>query len=98
MTLKKDTFHPSFIIGAISYLLLFVGIGLKANTYRIGDYVILAGIGFGGIHWIWSLLDVWKDPQLKGTQSRVLWVSLVIILAPVGGMMYYLMKRKRVSI
>jgi len=95
--MKNNTSHPAFILGILSYFLLIVGVGLKANSFRAGYYVLAAVPILGAVHWVWSLYTVIRDPQLKGTESRVLWLLVVIIIAPLGGMMYFFMRRKRVS-
>ncbi|HVK97170.1 MAG TPA: PLD nuclease N-terminal domain-containing protein [Flavisolibacter sp.] len=92
----KKTTHPNFILGIISLLLLFIGVGLKANGFRAGDYVLMGAIGIGAIHWIWSVVDVFKDyNKKKRTENKnILWVILVLIVPPVGGLFYYPMGRK----
>ena len=95
--MKNDTSHPAFIIGAASYLVLLIGVVLKGNTIHWAYYVILSAFILGGIHWVWSIVDVFTNEDLKGTPSRPLWILVVIILAPLGGMLYYALKRKRVS-
>ena len=88
----KRTSHPNFILGAISLLLLFVGIGFKVNGYRFGDYIWIAATIMGGIHWIWSIIDAFKH-QTAGSQSRVFWIILIIVIPPVGGLLYYAMSK-----
>jgi hypothetical protein len=95
--MKNDMTHPAFIIGAASYLVLLLGVVLKGNMIHWGIYVILSAFILGGIHWVWSVIDVFTNEELKGTQSRPMWILVVIILAPLGGMLYYAMRRKRAS-
>jgi hypothetical protein len=87
--------HPNFIIGMISFILLFFGIGLLANGYAGGDYVLGAAVLLGAIHWIWSIIDVIKDyrTNIRSENSRIIWVILVIIIPPIGGMLYYVMSK-----
>lgn len=87
--------HPSFIIGAISFVLLIVGVLVKSNGFRSGDYIIIASTLLGFIHWIWSIIDVVKNKSLDG-RSRPLWLTMVVIIPPLGGMFYYMMRRKNV--
>jgi hypothetical protein len=96
MALTKNVKHPSFIIGAISFLLLLVGVIVKASGYRGGDYIIIASVVFGFIHWIWSIADVAKSKHLD-ERSRPFWLTMVVIIPPLGGMFYYMMKRKNVA-
>lgn len=96
MALKKNTKHPSFIIGAISFIVFLLGIVLRGSGYATGDWVILSAVVLGGIHWIWSIIDVITGYDLN-PDSRIFWMILVILIPPVGGMLYYIMKRKNVS-
>ena len=84
----KQTTHPNFVLGIISLVLLFVGIGMKFYGYRSGDYVLIATAVLGGIHWLWSIFDVFKH-QTAASQSRIFWIILVVIIPPVGGLLYY---------
>ena len=97
MALKKNTRHPSFIIGAISFLIFLVGIVIRANGYVSGDRMILAAIILGAIHWIWSVVDVIGSYDLN-PGSKSFWLILVLLVPPLGGMIYYMMKRKNVQL
>ena len=92
----KNLTHPNFILGVISIVLLFIGIALQANRYDSGFYVILAGVILGGVHWIWAIIDVFKNHAF-GTQTRMFWLILVILVPVAGGLLYYLMGRKQVQ-
>jgi hypothetical protein len=91
--MKKLT-HPNFILGLFSMLLIFIGVGLQANHYASGDAVLIGALGLGGIHWIWSIIDVLRDYRTANrTEDRnILWVIIAVI--PVGGLFYYGMGRK----
>lgn len=88
----KQTTHPNFILGIISILLLFIGIGLKFYSYRSGDAVLIGATVLGGIHWIWSIIDVFRH-QTSMSQSRKFWIILVIIVPAVGSMCYYMFSK-----
>jgi 4-hydroxybenzoate polyprenyltransferase len=88
----KQTKHPNFILGIVSLLLLLMGVFMRMNGYRGGDYILIGSIALGGIHWIWSIIDVLRH-QNNASQSRVLWAILVIIVPPVGGLLYYSMSK-----
>jgi hypothetical protein len=88
----KQTTHPNFILGLISLVLLFVGIGMKFYGYRSGDGVLIAATVLGGIHWVWGIIDVFKH-QNSLSQSRKFWIILVIVLPPIGGMFYYMFSK-----
>ena len=96
MTFKKNMKHPSFIIGAISFVLFLFGIILRGNGYVAGDKVILSAIILGAVHWIWSIADVITGYDLN-PNSKSFWLILVMLVPPLGGMIYYMMKRKNVS-
>lgn len=95
MRRKENMSHPSFVIGALSFLLLLVGVVIKSNGYRGGDYVIIASVILGFVHWIWSIADVAKNKRLDG-RSRPFWLTMVVIIPPLGGMFYYMMRHKNV--
>lgn len=97
MTLKKNMHHPSFIIGAISFVLFLLGIVLRGNGYVDGDKIILSAIVLGAVHWIWSIIDVITGYDLN-PDSKSFWLIIVMLIPPLGGMIYYMMKRKNVSI
>lgn len=90
----KSFYHPNFILGLFSLFLFFIGIGLQANGYESGSYVLMSALGLGGVHWIWSIIDVLKDYHTDEiTEDRnILWVILGVI--PVGGLLYYALGRK----
>lgn len=90
----KSTRHPNFILGLISFLVLFIGIGIRANGYQYGDYVIASAAVLGGIHWIWSIIDVAGTTTVTPSQ-RKFWLIIVIIVPALGSMIYYTMHYRR---
>jgi len=90
----KNRRHPNLILGIISFVLLFFGIGMKANGIRTGDYVLGTSLVLGVIHWIWSIIDVFKNYRVhSASENRILWIILVVVLPPVGGILYYAMSK-----
>ncbi len=90
----KNTKHPNFFLGLFSLLLIFIGIGMRANGYQNGDYVLVFSFALSGIHWIWSIIDVFKDFRVNsGSENRILWIILVVVLPVVGGTFYYAMSK-----
>jgi hypothetical protein len=90
----KNIRHPNFILGLISFIIFFTGIGMRANGLEGGNYVLGASLLLGGIHWIWSIIDVFTDFRVNsGSENRIIWIILVIILPPIGGMLYYTMSK-----
>lgn len=96
MTLKKNMYHPSFIIGAISFVLFLFGVVLRGNGYVSGDKVILSAVILGAVHWVWTMVDVFTGYDLN-PDSRSFWIIMVMLIPPLGGMIYYMMKRKNIS-
>ncbi len=90
----KNLKHPSFIIGIVSTILLFLGIGFKGSGYRSGDYIIIFSVVLGAVHWIWSIVDVAGRSDMKPFQKRF-WL-IVVIAAPVaGGLIFYALHQRR---
>jgi len=91
----KNLKHPSFILAVISIIVLFVGIGLRANRMnREGDIVIIASVVLGAIHWIWSIIDVSSRTDLKAFQKRF-WLIAVVACPVLGAMLFYAMHQTR---
>jgi hypothetical protein len=85
----KNLKHPSFILAVISIVVLFIGIGLRANgDNRTGDAFIIASVGLGFLHWVWTVIDVVKRTDLKPFQKRF-WLIAVIACPVLGGMLFY---------
>jgi hypothetical protein len=90
----KSTRHPNFILGIISFLVLFIGIAIRANGYQYGDYVIASAAALAGIHWIWAIIDVAGTTTVTPSQ-RKFWLIIVIIVPGFGSMIYYIMHYRR---
>lgn len=89
----KNLRHPAFILGMISIVVLFIGIGIKVYGFGSGDYVIIAGVILGGIHWIWSIADVASRKDMKPFQKRF-WLIAVIAAPALGALIFYTMHQK----
>jgi len=96
MALKKNITHPSFIIGAISFVLFLLGVVLRGNGFVKADIMILSAMIAGAVHWIWSMVDVITGYDLN-PGSKSFWLIMVMLIPPLGGMIYYMMRRKNVS-
>ncbi|MDB5206165.1 MAG: hypothetical protein JWR72_1240 [Flavisolibacter sp.] len=84
--------HPNLILGLFTFLILILAVGLRANRYNeIGDALLISTFVLGGVHWVWSVIDVLKDYRTnKEKENRnIVWVILVLIVPPVGGILYY---------
>jgi hypothetical protein len=88
----KRTHHPNFILGIASLILMIVGVVVTYNGFRAGDYILIGSVAMGAIHWIWSIIDV-INHQPNKSQSKVFWIILVVIIPPVGGLLYYAFSR-----
>ena len=88
----KRTQHPNFILGLVSVFALLLGVVLKMNGYRVGDYILIGTAVLGTIHWIWSIIDVIGHQNIR-SQSKVFWVIMVVVLPMIGGMLYYSFSR-----
>lgn len=84
--------HPNLILGLVSLVTLILAVGLRANRYnKVGDVLLIGTFVLGAIHWVWSMIDVFNHYRTnKAMQSRtIIWVILVVIVPPVGGILYY---------
>jgi len=89
----KNLRHPSFILAIISIVVTFVGIGMKAYGYRGGDYTLIAAVVLGGIHWIWTIVDVAGKNDMKPFQRRF-WLIAVVAAPVLGGLLFYTLHQK----
>ncbi|HEU4471762.1 MAG TPA: PLDc N-terminal domain-containing protein [Flavisolibacter sp.] len=84
----KNLRHPNFILSIVSAILLLVGVGVRANGYRGGDYVLGAGALLAGVHWIWAIIDVISRSDMKAYQKRF-WLIAVVAVPVFGAMVFY---------
>lgn len=90
----KNMKHPNFILGIVSIILVIVGTVLKADSSRVGDYVIIGAVVLGAIHWIWGIIDVVGRTDLKPFQKRF-WLIAVIAAPAIGALVFYVMHQTR---
>lgn len=84
--------YPNLILGLVTFFTLILSVGFRANRMNgVGDILFITTLVLGFVHWIWSIIDVLKHYRSnKGTEDRtIIWVILVIIVPPVGGVLYY---------
>jgi hypothetical protein len=48
-----------------------------------GDYLIIASVVMGGIHWIWGTIDVFSHQNIA-SQRKKFWIILVIAIPAIG--------------
>lgn len=89
----KNLRHPNFILAISSGIVLIIGIGLRANAYPFGDYVIIASAVMGVVHYIWSITDVISRHDLKPFQKRF-WLIAVVACPLIGGMLFYVLHQR----
>ena len=91
--------HPNFIMGLISYLALLTGVIMFANDIEAGKALIVGSIMLGGLHWLVSVINVSRDHLMKQNQGLwYFWFATVLIIPPMGGMIYYMVNNKRVTV
>ena len=66
---------------------------MKANGFESGIYVIGFSVILGGIHWIWSIVDVVNAPDMRPYQKRF-WLIVVVAAPAIGSMFYYAMHQR----
>lgn len=89
----KNTKHPAFIIGVISIILFIIGAVVKSQGYRAGDYIAIFSVILGGVHWIWSIIDVATRKDMKPFQKRF-WLIAVVAAPAIGAMIFYIMHQR----
>ena len=89
----KDTRkHPNLILGLVTFLTLILSVGFRENINRsVGDIFFIATLVMGFVHWIWAIIDVLKHYRTNNTEENrnIFWVIFVIIVPPLGGIVYY---------
>jgi len=90
----KNLRHPNFILSIVSAILLFIGIGMQANGYQGGYYVLGAGFLLAGVHWIWAIIDVISRSDMKAFQKRF-WLIAVVAVPVFGAMVFYGMHQEK---
>lgn len=90
----KNTRHPNFILGVVTSLLVLIGIGLKANSYREGNYVLIGSTVLGAIHWIWGIFDVLGRTDMKPFQKRF-WLIITVAIPAFGALLFYVMHQTK---
>lgn len=90
----KNTRHPNFILGVVTSLLVLIGIGLKANSYREGNYVLIGSTVLGAIHWIWGIFDVLGRADMKPFQKRF-WLIITVAIPAFGALLFYVMHQTK---
>ena len=90
----KNTRHPNFILGVVTSLLVLIGIGLKANAYREGNYVLIGSTVLGAIHWIWGIFDVLGRTDMKPFQKRF-WLIITVAIPAFGALLFYVMHQTK---
>jgi hypothetical protein len=85
--------HPNFILGVVSVILFLAGIIVKANAINFGTYIVYFAVLLGGVHWIWSIVDVISRTDMKPFQKRF-WLIAVVAAPYIGSMLFYIMHQQ----
>lgn len=84
--------QPNLLLGLVSFVTLILSVGLRANGLKTtGDDLLYTTFALGFIHWVWASIDVLKHYHSdKKTENRtIIWVIIVLIVPPIGGILYY---------
>lgn len=90
----KNMRHPNFLLGIFTLVLALFGVGLKANNYLSGDYVLIIAAALAGIHYIWSIIDLVSRNDLKPFQKRF-WMIAIVAVPALGSMLFYILHQER---
>jgi hypothetical protein len=86
---------PNFILAILSTIVLFLGIGFRANGDEAKDYVLIAGTLPAEIHGIWAIVDVINRHDMRLYQKRF-WLLTAVITVPVfGAVVFYGLHHER---
>src|SRR5947209_3354229 len=94
--MKNNTIHPNLVLGLVTFLTLIFSVVFRASQLNsVGNILFIATLVLGFIHWIWAIINVLKHYRTnKGKEDRtIFWVIFVIIVPPVGGIVYYAFNR-----
>lgn len=90
--MKNTLKQPNLILGLVSFFTLILSVGFRANRLNaVGDALFISTLVIGFVHWVWAVIDVLKHyrTQKANEDRNIIWVILVTIVPPVGGIMYY---------
>lgn len=90
----QNSNKPPFILGIVSHIALFFGLGMKSYGNEYADHVIVASFILGGIFWIWSILSVVTTNDLKKYQ-KTFWLIIVVAVPMFGGLIYQILHQRR---
>lgn len=90
----KNMRHPAFYLGIFTVIIVMLGVGLKSNGYQSSYYFWIAATLIGGIHWIWTIIEVIGRNDLKNFQKRF-WLILVVAVPVVGGMLFHILHQQK---
>jgi hypothetical protein len=93
----KNIWHPNFTLGLLVNIPLFITAILVGNGNESAKSLAIITLLLAGIHWIWSMRDALTDRTLKNKEAdNYFWFSLILLIPPIAGMMYYMIHDKRV--
>ena len=89
----KNLKRPSFLTFVAGVILMFLGLAIKTNGNRGGDYIMYGGFALIGLFWLWSISIVLTAPDMKPFQKRF-WMIAVIAVPVLGGLVFHIMHNK----
>jgi len=90
----KNLSKPIFVFGCISILISLVGFFMLRAQNPAAMYVYYTGLAAGAIFWIWNIIHVSGNDELKGYQ-KMFWLIIVISVPVMGGFLYLIMHQQR---
>lgn len=89
----KNLTKPSFLTFIAGTILVLIGVVMRNDGQRAGDYLFFLGAGLMGIFWIWSIVMVLSAPDMKPFQKRF-WMIAVIAVPVLGGLVFHILHNK----
>jgi len=89
----KNLSKPIFIFGCISVLISLVGFVMQRAQNPAGIYIYYIGLVGGAIFWVWNIIHVAANSELRGYQ-KMFWLIIVISVPVMGGFIYLLMHQR----
>lgn len=85
--------RPSFLTFVAGAILMLIGVIMRNDGLRAGDFVFFFGTSLLGIFWIWSVIMVLSATDLKPFQKRF-WMIAVIAVPVLGGLVFHILHNK----
>ena len=90
----KIVSKPVFFLGCISILVSLIGFVMFSSQSAGGMPVFYIGLIGGAIFWLWNIVHVAGNDDLRGFQ-KMFWLIIVISVPVIGGFLYQIMHQRR---